>query len=51
MVRGFLLEDLSNPEFKEKLSKLYATIVAKFGDPITKDNVEEFDVVNIPFGD
>ena len=50
-IRGVLLEYLSNPEFKEKLANMDATIVAKCSNLETKANVEEFVVGNIPFGD
>ena len=49
-VKRFLLEELINPYFKEKLSMLEATIVSKCGYLVTQANVEVFVVGNIPFG-
>ena len=40
--REALPEELSTPEFKEKLVKLDANTVENCGDPVTQANVEEF---------
>ena len=47
--RSVLSEELSTPEFKEKLSKIDATIVARCGNPVTEAKVECI-MDNIPFG-